>query len=309
MLLDDARRLKRRIRAAIAPLPFGLGIGLTADPRDVRLAVLLADEEDRRFLDCPEVRTAIGGFRRDVDIEVIGDVRPCGAARMEALRDSTLRIGASVGHHTGGVGSLGFFAARKSDGRRGFVSCNHVIAMADEGADGDAVVSPSTLDGAARTVGALDGTYPRLGASPPPPADCAFATLVDGARYDAATLEGGTLALEAPRITRELVVTKAGRGTDARPGIVSKVEVDNVWVRYGPIRIGFEHVIQIGSASGRRFCDPGDSGALVYTAATFQPVGLLFATSLVGGPHNAGWTWAHPIRHVTDALRVELVNA
>ena len=71
----------------------------------------------------------------------------------------------------------------------------------------------------------------------------------------------------------------------------------------------FYGVIQIDSASAERFSTYGDSGALIYTAEGFRPVGLLFAASDIGGPHNAGWTWANPIHHVTNALNVELVNA
>lgn len=228
-----------------------------------------------------------------------------------ALEDArpVLRIGASIGHHHGGVGSLGFFARRRSDGRLGVVSCNHVIAMVDEGRDGDPIVSPSTLDGGAAVIAALDGGYPRLGAPGGSPADCAFATLAEGVAYDAASVVGGTLGPALPNVITGLQVTTVGRATSGRPGIVEDIEVDDVWMRYGGIRIAFHGVIRIGSASPERFCHYGDSGALVYTADTLQPVGLLFATSAIGGPHNVGWTWVHPIAQVMDALQVDLVTA
>lgn len=304
MNLVAARRLKQQIRAALAPLPFAVGIRLTTAPHRYRVSVLLEREGDRQS---PRVRRVIETFRDDVDLDVIGESRAAGSAMVDVRGTGPLRIGASVGHRDGGVGSLGFFAARRSDGRRGFVSCNHVIAMADEGRDGDAVVSPSTLDGPARIVATLDGRYPRL-AAPGAPADCAFAALIDGVDYDASSLDGGTLALEPAPIAHDLMVTKVGKVTGARAGVVQMIEVDNVSVRYGMTRVVFDDVLRIGSVTGEKFCHYGDSGALVYAVTTFQPVGLLFATSLVGGPHDVGWTWAHPIRHVTEALQVDLVN-
>jgi hypothetical protein len=298
--LGAARTLKQKILAALGPSPFAVGIRLER-AGEYRVAVIVCEEAERRC-----VRNAIGAWD-DMDIEIAGVTRAASSTQGTEPTGTTLRIGASVGHRDGGVGSLGFFATRRVDGKRGFVSCNHVIAMVDEGQDGDAVVSPSTLDGGGKIVAALDGTYPRLAAKAP--ADCAFASLVGGVQHDPATLDGGTLALDPPPITHDLRVAKVGRVTGVRLGVVQMIEVDNVCVRYGMMRVAFDGVIQIGSVSGGKFCEYGDSGALVYTADTFQPIGLLFATSFIGGPHNAGWTWVHPIRHVTEALQVDLVNA
>ena len=221
---------------------------------------------------------------------------------------SVLKLGASVGHQAGGVGSLGFFARRRSDNALGFVSCNHVIAMIDRGNDGDAIVSPSIIDGGGNVIAALDGDYPRLGAAERVIADCAFAVLREGAPYDASTVEGGSLVSEPATLAAGLRVSKAGKSTNARPGIVENLNVGDVYIRYGMFRAAFDDVIMIGSAGDESFCAYGDSGALVYTIDTFQPVGLIFATAYVGGPHNLGWTWVHPINRVLKALDVRFVN-
>jgi hypothetical protein len=166
-----------------------------------------------------------------------------------------------------------------------------------------------------RAVARIDGTYPRLSGGEKNLTDCAFAKLLDGVRYDAASLGRGALTatpalIAMPALIEEqLAVTKLGRVTDARPGVITKIEVEGLFVRYGTIRARFDNLIQIGSSSTQRFCAHGDSGALIFTPGTLQPVGLLIAASYSGGPHDAGWTWAHPIRQVEDALHVDLVSS
>src|SRR5438552_6986316 len=110
-------------------------ISLTRMSCDYRVAIILTADNDRRFLDRPGIRRVIE--RDEVDVEVAGvPIAASSSFAGNVNRERMLRIGASVGHAKGGVGSLGFFAARRSDGKRGFVSCNHVIAMVDEGRGG-----------------------------------------------------------------------------------------------------------------------------------------------------------------------------
>lgn len=299
MDLADARALKEQVRRS-SRQRFAVGISVTRTPGDHRVAILLEREADTAF--AASVASAVGA---GIDVEVVGT--PRAATSLEPPPPSgPLRIGASVGHQLGGAGSLGFFASRRSDGARGFVSCNHVIALADKGKEGDAVMSPAGRDGGSTVVGRLDGRYPRFGERAR--ADCAFAVLEEGVPHDASAVEGGTLSLERAPVERDLEVTKVGRITGARPGVVSMIEVDDVWIRYGRIHTPFHGVMLVASADGERFCAPGDSGALVYTTRTFRPVGLLFATSVAGGPHDAGWTWVHPVSVVEEALGVELVT-
>jgi hypothetical protein len=305
MNLEAARELKRRIRRISRR--FALGISVLRAPHDYRVAILLANDHERELLASPVLQRAIRTAADEIDIEVTGIPRAASGTSIHSGRPEVLAIGASVGHHTGGVGSLGFFANRCSDGARGIVSCNHVIAMVDQGTHGDAIVAPSIVDRGGDVIATLDGNYPRLHAQPP--ADCAFAVIDNGIAFDAGSVAGGTLALHPAEITHEIEVAKIGRATRARTGVVAKIEVDDVWIRFGTMRVAFHDTIQIASSSTEPFAVHGDSGALVYTTSTFQPVGLLFAASYSGGPHGVGWAWAHPIRQVTSALGVDLVNA
>jgi hypothetical protein len=306
MDLDAARDLKRRIRdAAGAPAPFATGISLTPRRGEYRVAILLAGDRDRAILRWPRLQRVLSREARHIDVEVAGSIHAATSHDTQQRLDPVVRIGASVGHDRGGAGSIGFFAARRRDGMRGIVSCNHVIAMADRAADGDAVVSPARADGGTNVIASLDGSYPRLERQAV--ADCAFAMLLDGVAYDPTSLDGGMLDPEPAMLSVNLEVTKAGCVTPPRPGGITRIEIDDVWMRYGLTRIAFHGVVQIGSMSAQRFCDYGDSGALVYTTRTFQPVGMLFAASALGGPHEMGWTWVHPISQVLDALDVDLV--
>lgn len=313
MNLAAARDLKQHIAEGVAQSPMKLfvavGISVTRRPGNYRVAILLRSHSDRRFLEDRRMRALLRSVGPDVDVEVMGEVLRSSGPGHQPEGEAALAIGASVGHFTGGDGSLGFFAAQRTSGRVGLVSCNHVIALADRGADGDGVISPSGSQGGrapGNRVATLDGGYPRLGGEGPKLADCAFAFLDDGVRYDAARVAGGRLVGTPASVVEQTEVTKIGCVTDARSGVVTKIEVDNISVRYGEIKAFFNDVIQIGSTSAVRFAAQGDSGALVYTTRTFEPVGLLFAASDAGGPYNAGWAWAHPIGHVTEALDVRI---
>ena len=311
MNLAAARELKQCIRIAAAvsrQIPFATGITCRSE-RDYRVTILLQSDHDRCFLTRWPLRKVVERERKAIDVEVVGALHAAMAPQPCALQPAgRLKIGASIGHSQGGMGSLGFFASRRSDGRLGVVSCNHVIAMFDRGKDGDAIVSPAPVDGGTRVIASLDGAYPRLTDPARVVADCAFAALHDGIEYDAASVEGGTLTAGTAGASPGLRVSKVGRVTSARQGVVLAVEVDDVSLPLGMQRVVFHDVIVVGAATAERFCAHGDSGALVYTSAAFQPIGLLFATSLLGGPMNAGRTWIHPLQRVTKALNVDLIT-
>jgi len=312
MNLTAARDLKRnviRIARLTAQRRVAVGISVKSKPAAYGVAILVRSHHERRLLDTREMRALLRSAGADINIEIVGDVVQSSGAGRPLGGESTLTIGASVGHFTGGDGSLGFFAVDRSTGRRGLVSCNHAIALADRGAEGDGVISPSISNGGRvqrNVVATLDGRYPRLRGEGPRPADCAFAFINDRVAYDAARVDGGLLVSVPASPAEELDVTKIGYVTNARTGVIAKIEVDDIPVRYGEVKAFFNGVIQVGSTSAEQFAARGDSGALIYTTRTFQPVGLLFAASDAGGPYNAGWAWAHPIAQVTQALGVEI---
>jgi hypothetical protein len=311
MQLASARALKEEISSEFSavglPLPFAVGITLTRVPRQYRFALLLSSVADRRHLEHPPLRRRLANAGCEIDIEVVGEA--VAASGGGVTNHGSLAIGVSIGHVKGGDGSVGFFARDRGSGRRGLVSCSHVLGLVDRGAGGDAIVSPSTLHGglSADRIGTLDARYPRLGSGSPNLTDCAFAFLDDGVPHDSSTVDGGALRSTFAAAFERLEVTKIGAATGVRKGVIDKVEVDNLPVRYGNIKAFFDDVIQIGAATRLSFARRGDSGALVYTTRTLQPVGLIFATSIAGGPHDAGWTWAHPIERVMATLGVDLV--
>lgn len=313
MNLPDARELKGQVCKKLDGTPlrrrFAAGITLGAAPDDCRVAILLHSERDRRLLKSGRIAAFLHAFRGDVEVGCIGDVARSSGTADGGASSLPFGIGASIGHFTGGDGSAGFFAVERSTGRRGVVSCNHAIAYADRGVDGDAVISPSASNGGsvpAHRVASLAGGYPRLDGDAPR-ADCAFAVVAKGVAYDPGAVEGGRLSPMTATAVVRLGVTKIGWATGAREGVVVGIEIDDVPVRYDDVKVSFNGVMQIGSISERPFAAYGDSGALVYTTDGRHPVGLLFAASRFGGPQNAGWAWAHPIDVVTEVLDVDLV--
>jgi len=314
MNLAAARELKQEIwhcaRRSHERPPVSIGIRMTSNRTAYRVAVLLHTYRDRHVLETSCMRAHLRSARHAVDVEVLDEVFQLSGRASAVTETALLGLGASIGHFKGGDGSLGFFAVQRSTGRRGIVSCSHVIAFADGGVDGDAVIAPSASNGGRsprNRIGSLDGRYPRLGDAGRKHADCAFAALDDHVPYDPARVDGGMLVARVASAVEHVDVTKIGCVSGARKGVVAAIELDNIPVRYGEIKAFFDDVIQIGATSASRFAAGGDSGALIYTTHTRQPVGLLFATSYSGGPFDAGWSWAHPIDHVLRALDVDVI--
>ena len=95
-----------------------------------------------------------------------------------------------------------------------------------------------------------------------------------------------------------LSVHKVGMRTDHTFGQIIAAHVDNVPIGYdgkGTANFNDQLVIQ---GQGGDFSRPGDSGSVILTVGTNQPVGLLAA----GG---AGGAIAHPIGAVGQALGIE----
>ncbi|HZU36746.1 MAG TPA: hypothetical protein VFA18_12585 [Gemmataceae bacterium] len=79
----------------------------------------------------------------------------------------------------------------------------------------------------------------------------------------------------------------------------------NFSVPYEPFPAGAEVRDQIGIRGMQGpFSMPGDSGSLIVTAATKQPVGLLFA-----GSSDNSITFANPIAAVKAALGIDRIVA
>ncbi len=184
------------------------------------------------------------------------------------------------------------------------LSTNHTLARRDGASAGDLVVQPALLDAncdtsRVTTVATLSKFF-TLNSSQSPPIDAAIAQVVAGEvdntgkilylgdTVDANNIPvaappnaGSGLAADASLIGRE--VAKSGRTTGLTCSSVDSVGV-SLSVEYvqncdgtgTPINVQFSGQIDV---EGSAFSAQGDSGALVVSQDTADPVGLLFASS------------------------------
>ena len=98
-------------------------------------------------------------------------------------------------------------------------------------------------------------------------------------------------------------VMKNGMMTGSTIGVITDVGVGRLQVPYtGLGTIFFDNQIVVRGVSGAPFSSAGDSGSLIVTLATKQPVALLFA----GSQDQSGFmTYANSIGDVMDALAID----
>jgi hypothetical protein len=237
-----------------------------------------------------------------VDLQYTGAVTPLGAAT--AISPSRrVGIGSSAAHHSGSAGTVGFFARRNNDGAVGLVSNNHVLAMTDEGEDGDEIVHPAPWDGGVRprdVIARLAGGYPRIKRAKPR-VDCAFAVLEPGVAYDSDVISAPGLSHGSvlPETWQE--VAKVGRTTNLTRGRITAFGLNNLGVDFPLGRLRFFGQIEIQATDGTLFSAGGDSGSLLFTVPDHHPVGLLFAST------PTGTAYANMIEAVLRALDVSFV--
>ncbi|HKR65044.1 MAG TPA: hypothetical protein VJZ00_15025 [Thermoanaerobaculia bacterium] len=312
MHLQSALGLKEELNDLFAskrddepPRSFAIGVAPGSQPLQFALAVRAASPQDLTESDLSLMTARASG---EIDIRFTGGIRALGSAAATLI--DGVRIGASVAHHRCSAGTLGFFAVAH-DGTIGLVSNNHVLAICDEGEEGDDIVQPAPSDGGERprdVIAHLEGTYPRLRQANAR-VDCAFARLTSGVRYDGLGLEGARKLSIIPAHPEEREeVCKIGRTTGTTYGQISAFELDRVVVNYARWPIRFNGQIEIQSLDGKPFSRGGDSGALVFSRDGNQPIGLVFASSLLGGAGNVGLTYANPIDDVLAELGVTLLS-
>lgn len=296
----------------------GIAIGIGAKSgkkKEHEIAVLY---QDRRLKNAAIMDRIGRAAKNECRFSFIGKPRPYAANpwhRRQVL--DPLRLGGSVGHARVSAGTLGCFVRRRGNGETGILSNNHILANVNEAQRMDPVWQPARKDGGspANRIAALEGFVPMVSHGAPNFHDCAWARLDSGGRrcdrgalYDSAGIRVGTLASNTP-VTAwpDVDVIKVGRTTGYTQGVVDVINVNNLTITYKHGNsYRFDGQIQIESSSKSPFARPGDSGSLIVSAA-MEPVGLLFSGSAKGGFENVGYTWAHPIDTVLDALNVELL--
>jgi hypothetical protein len=317
--IDSARELKARLSARLAegstPVTASdLGgrvwtrpaIGLVpVAPGRAHLAIRVAAETDARLL----LTGLADAVRAEVDVRVTGPILPFSSPAPAAFQRRTrpLHPGLSVAHSAVTAGTLGGFV--RVGGRLAILSNNHVLAAADAGAVGDAVLQPGLADGGtpADRVATLR-TVERITPGPNR-VDAAVAVLDEGVEAEPGRVPGGPLAATVPdgeEVEPDEEVEKVGRTTGHTRGRITAVEVDGVAVQYDDGVHVFDDQIEIEGLSGA-FSAGGDSGAVIWRSTDRAPLALLFAGSGEGGSDGTGLTFANPLSTVLSTLGVEWV--
>jgi hypothetical protein len=313
---DAARELKARIleglpssveahgvtRGYDAPWPW-IAVGLSPSPYGARVAVRLQRDADRALL--PDLGHAAAA---EVEVRVIGPVRPLSSPGQLQQRVRPLRPGLSVAHFSVSAGTLGGFV--RTPAGLAMLSNNHVLAASNAAAVGDPVLQPGPADGgdAGDRVATL-ADFRRLLAGGTNLVDAAVAMLDRGIDAEPGDLPGGRLLGSVPAgldLDPDEAVEKVGRTTGHTHGRITAVEVDGVAVQYDSAVYRFDDQIEIEGRAGA-FSAGGDSGSVIWRSRDRAPVGLLFAGSEIGGPAGTGVTFANPLATVLTALDAEWV--
>ena len=309
--IGQAIRVQGRISAQLMATPgvVGTGVGLN----------LAGHPAIRVYTVTPEV--AIPGSADGVGIQrvVTGLIaaRACQDTGNPAERcNRPVPIGVSVGHPAVTAGTIG---ARVTNGSAVFaLSNNHVLANSNNATVGDSALQPGTYDGGqdpADKIGTLSAWKPiSFSASAcsgvTSDSDCntidAAIALTTTGNLGVATLPSGYGTPSASTVSPSIgqSVTKCGRTTGCTTGTVAEINV-TIDVCYKPrglfscARDGVARFVnQIGVSDGT-FSAGGDSGSLIVTTSTKNPVGLLFA----GGSSR---TYANEIDRVLGNFSVTI---
>lgn len=202
-------------------------------------------------------------------------------------------------------GTLGSLVTRA--GAFFILSNNHVLARSDAAAAGEAIIQPATCPPSSRTVANLSAFY-NLQTGTAPKIDAAIAQIVSGnvdtsgnilylgASADAsgAPVPGSPHGGSGIAASVSMPVAKSGASTGLTCSTVLATAV-NTSVQYnsacGSTSGGFSvtYTNQVDIAGGS-FSASGDSGSLIVSQSTADPVALLYAgsdTDTVGNPVSA----------------------
>ncbi len=194
-------------------------------------------------------------------------------------------------------GTIGSLVSR--GGQLYILSCNHVLARSDAASIGDAIIQPGLIDNncavaGTNTVANLSQFF-NLETGALPNVDAAIAEIVSGAVEPLGTILelGGTASGSQPTdgtpnpgpgVTPTVgrPVAKSGRSTGLTCSQITSVST-SISVEYqkgcntgSTYDVDFDNQVDV---SGVGFSAFGDSGSLIVTQDTSDPVGLLFAGS------------------------------
>jgi len=240
------------------------------------------------------VPTSIGGM--PVEIEEVGEIVTQLYNRRYAR---PVRCGVSIGHPQVTAGTLGCLVVLRNN-KLCLLSNNHVIANSNNARIGDPIIQPGRVDGGVVPGDriALLENFVRVNCPGPNLVDAAVAwtafSFVDP-RHVNYTLNPTPIAARLG-----MTVKKNGRTTQATIGTITDI---NVNISVGGYSCGvaqFRNQIGIRGIGGNPFSRGGDSGSLIVTANSNQPVALLFA-----GRTDNSITFANPIEAVISQLSIQ----
>ena len=273
----------------------GVGIRSTAHGYTGELAVKVYVTEkaplsrvDRSFV----VPAEINGY--PTDVEEVGEFN---AFVYSSRFPRAVPCGVSCGEVEITAGAIGCLVVLNNN-RLCVLSNNHVLANLNAAPLGSPIVQPGTVDGGNLPddrIGVLERFVP-IQFPGPNLIDCAAAwTAFSLVRPQHVTYQLNPAPI-APSLN--LSVLKNGRTTQATMGMITGIGVNAVQVNYGGGRVGvFNNQLIIQGIAGRPFSAGGDSGSLIVSANSRQPVALLFAGS-------ATHTIANPIGEVMSQLGI-----
>ena len=238
------------------------------------------------------IPTEVNGY--PVDVEDIGEIN---SFVYTARYARPVPCGVSCGETHITAGTIGCLVVLNNN-KLCILSNNHVLANVNQAPIGSPIVQPGPLDGGrmpADLIAKLERFIP-INFPGPNLVDCAAAsTATSLVKPNHVTYRLNPRPV-APSLN--LSVMKNGRTTQSTMGLVTAIHVNSVSVNYGNGKIGvFNDQVIIQGIAGRPFSAGGDSGSLIVTSNTHQPVALLFAGS-------ATHTIANPIGNVISALGI-----
>ena len=201
-------------------------------------------------------------------------------------------------------GTLGSLVTK--GGVQYILSNNHVLARSGSATPGEAISQPGLIDSSCRVTSAdTVATFSQAIKLGTGNVDAALAQVASGdVASNGAILSVGVPASTIATATVGRGVAKAGRTTGFTCGSIGSVNT-NVSVQYQAgcnsgkkFTISYTNQVVINSST---FSAGGDSGSLIVTSDTAQPVALLFAGS-------SSTTIGNPITDVVNALGVTFVG-
>ena len=286
------------VRAATQPVGFP-ALGATRLPtRGWGLAIRIQEPNHDQALIEYLVEQAGG----EADVRRVGRIAAQSTLPVMSARCRPLARGYSIGPTGGETGTLGCFVKRPGHGLE-VISANHVVADANRGTLGDAILQPGQVDGGEPgrdAIGHLSEIV-RLEESQVNTVDVALCELSSDTQVGPSL--GGWIRDVAPDMTAfaDSEVTKLGRTTGKTKGTVLTVELDGVLIdepHLGPIL--FNGLVEIEGA-GAPFSLPGDSGAVVTDVTSRTALAIV-----VGGNAVERLTYGSPLVVALATLNAQL---